>query len=93
MFISCNVSGGPGQLPHLAPTYGAVLALCTIGTKEAYDVINRPTLQRFLLKQHQEDGSYIMHADGERDIRYYKEILMPYLWGSEENKLKTATSS
>ena len=34
-------TGGPGQLPHLAPTYAAVLTLCTIGTHEAYTVIDR----------------------------------------------------
>jgi prenyltransferase beta subunit len=33
--------GGPGQLPHLASTYAAVNTLCTIGTKEAYNLINR----------------------------------------------------
>ena len=33
--------GGPGQLAHLAPTYAAVLALCTIGTEEAYNAIDR----------------------------------------------------
>lgn len=33
--------GGPGQYPHLAPTYAAVNALCIIGTEEAYDIINR----------------------------------------------------
>ncbi|KAM9293846.1 protein farnesyltransferase subunit beta-like [Gastrophryne carolinensis] len=38
---SGGFAGGPGQQPHLAPTYAAVNALCTIGTKEAYDVINR----------------------------------------------------
>ena len=63
------MTGGPGQLPHLATTYGAVLALCTLGTEHAYAVINRPALQRFLLRQHQEDGSYVMHVDGEKDIR------------------------
>lgn len=62
--------GGPGQLPHLAPTYAAILALCTLGTPEAYKIIKRPALQRFLLHMHQDDGSYIMHQDGERDIRY-----------------------
>ncbi|PIO36468.1 hypothetical protein AB205_0168840 [Aquarana catesbeiana] len=34
-------AGGPSQQPHLAPTYAAVNALCTIGTEEAYNVINR----------------------------------------------------
>ena len=33
--------GGPGQIAHLAPTYAAVNALCIIGTKEAYNTINR----------------------------------------------------
>lgn len=33
--------GGPGQDPHLAPTYAAVNALCIIGTEEAFGVINR----------------------------------------------------
>ena len=34
-------AGGPGQLSHLAPTYAAVNALMILGTKEAYEVINR----------------------------------------------------
>ena len=63
------ISGGPGQLSHLAPTYAAVLALCTQGTREAFAMINRPALQHFLLRMHQDDGSYIMHEDGEKDIR------------------------
>ncbi len=29
----------------------------------------RLTLQRFLLSMHQEDGGFIMHKDGELDIR------------------------
>ena len=62
-------TGGPGQLPHLAPTYAAVLALCTIGTKEAYSAIDRFNLQRFLYNCRQSDGSFVMHADGEVDIR------------------------
>lgn len=33
--------GGPGQYPHLASTYAAVNALCIVGTREAYNVINR----------------------------------------------------
>lgn len=67
MMLCCI--GGPGQLPHLAPTYASVLALCSLGVPEAYKVIDRPALQSFLLSMHQEDGSYIMHEDGEKDIR------------------------
>jgi len=33
--------GGPGQLPHLAPTYASVMALCSIGTEEAFNAIDR----------------------------------------------------
>ena len=53
----------------MAPTYAAVLALCTIGTEEAYQAVDRPALQQFLYSCHQDDGSFIMHQDGEVDIR------------------------
>lgn len=89
--------GGPGQMPHLACTYAAVNALCTIGTKEAFNVINRWTfvnyilfpikcvhlisfsffkpfycrekLQQFFWSVRQPDGSFIMHQNGEVDVR------------------------
>lgn len=34
-------AGGPGQFPHLAPTYAAVNSLCIIGTEKAYKAIDR----------------------------------------------------
>ncbi|KAJ1103603.1 hypothetical protein NDU88_001024 [Pleurodeles waltl] len=61
--------GGPGQHPHLAPTYAAVNALCIIGTQEAYDVINREKLLEFLFALKQPDGSFLMHIGGEVDVR------------------------
>jgi len=63
--------GGPSQLPHLAPTYAAVCALCILGRywKGAYDIINRPKLAEFLKRRRKEDGSFTMHDDGEVDIR------------------------
>lgn len=66
---SGGFGGGPGQLPHAAPTYAAVLALCTLGTEEAFEAIDRPGLQRFLFDLRQPDGSFVMHRDGELDIR------------------------
>jgi protein farnesyltransferase subunit beta len=36
--------GGPGQYPHLAPTYAAVNALCILGSLEAFSVIDRYVL-------------------------------------------------
>ena len=35
------IAGGPGQLPHLAPTYAAVLSLCSLGKDSAYKIIDR----------------------------------------------------
>ncbi|EDM03672.1 rCG62367, isoform CRA_b [Rattus norvegicus] len=61
--------GGPGQYPHLAPTYAAVNALCIIGTEEAYNVINREKLLQYLYSLKQPDGSFLMHVGGEVDVR------------------------
>ncbi|XP_071865943.1 farnesyl transferase beta subunit [Bombus fervidus] len=61
--------GGPGQHPHLASTYAAINALCTIGTPQAYQVIDRKGLKQFLASLHGEDGSFSLHKDGETDIR------------------------
>ena len=57
--------GGPGQLSHLAPTYGAVNALCCLGTERAYQVINREKLTSWMNSLRLEDGSFVMHRDGE----------------------------
>ncbi|CAH0392016.1 unnamed protein product [Bemisia tabaci] len=62
-------AGGPGQNAHLAPTYAAVLALCTVGTEEAYKVIDREKLAQFLRKVRLPSGSFVMNVDGEEDIR------------------------
>ncbi|KAH0621177.1 hypothetical protein JD844_022228 [Phrynosoma platyrhinos] len=66
---SGGFGGGPGQHPHLAPTYAAVNALCIIGTEEAYSVINREKLLEYLYSLKQPDGSFIMHIGGEVDVR------------------------
>ncbi|XP_050297473.1 protein farnesyltransferase subunit beta [Anthonomus grandis grandis] len=61
--------GGPGQYPHLAPTYAAVNALVILGTEEAFKLINRDKLYKFLQSVRQPDGSFAMHVGGEIDIR------------------------
>ena len=58
--------GGPQQLPHLATTYAATMALCILG---AFDVIDRRAMLDFLLSVKQDDGSFRMHDDGEVDLR------------------------
>ncbi|KAF9903819.1 hypothetical protein EC991_003267 [Linnemannia zychae] len=61
--------GGPGQEAHLATTYAAINTLAIIGTKEAYDVVDREKLLEFLLSVKQKDGSFTMTVGGEVDVR------------------------
>ncbi|XP_059157217.1 protein farnesyltransferase subunit beta-like [Physella acuta] len=63
--------GGPMQFPHLAPTYAAVNALCILAniTEKVFDVLNRDTLYKFLMKMKTEEGAFKMHEGGEVDIR------------------------
>ncbi|XP_063831321.1 protein farnesyltransferase subunit beta [Ostrinia nubilalis] len=61
--------GGPKQFPHLGTTYAAVNALSIIGTDEAYDSIDRSSLQKFLWTVREVDGSFALHKGGEQDIR------------------------
>jgi len=62
-------AGGPDQLAHLAPTYAAVNSLVIIGTEEAFSVVDRERMVRWLDKLRNSDGSFMMHIDGEVDIR------------------------
>ncbi|XP_065074210.1 protein farnesyltransferase subunit beta [Ochlerotatus camptorhynchus] len=62
-------AGGPGQDPHLAPTYAAVNALCIIGTDKALNAINRRTLKKFLWAVREQNGAFRMHVGGELDVR------------------------
>ncbi|KAL6074687.1 Protein farnesyltransferase subunit beta [Balamuthia mandrillaris] len=66
---SGGFAGGPGQLPHLAPTYATICALMTVGTKEAYDLVDRQAMLRFLREMKLSDGGFQMHVDGESDVR------------------------
>jgi len=79
---SGGFGGGPGQLAHLAPTYAAMSALVTIGTKEAMAVVDVGKLRAWLMRLKTlttttrrdggEDlvvGSFAMHIDGESDLR------------------------
>lgn len=61
--------GGPGQLPHCAPTYAATLSLVTVGTEAALRAIDRRRLYRFLMSMKTPEGAFRMHHDGEVDTR------------------------
>lgn len=61
--------GGPGQLSHGAPTYGSVMSLCTVGTTEALQLINREAMYDFFMSLKDPSGGFCMHKDGEVDTR------------------------
>jgi len=61
--------GGPCQLPHLAPTYAATAALVIAGCKEAYEVADREKMYRFLMRMKSPTGGFMMHEEGETDMR------------------------
>ena len=61
--------GGPSQITHCAPNYAAVLALCTIGTPEALQLINRPAMYHYFLSLKGPSGGFAIHTDGEVDSR------------------------
>ena len=46
--VQGGFSGAPGLESHLASTYAAVLAIVNIGTKEAYDIIDRQKMRTYL---------------------------------------------
>jgi protein farnesyltransferase subunit beta len=97
----CNdpVGGGfcggpyPGQSAHLAPTYAAVNTLVTIGTSDAYAVIDRAQIGSFLLRMKREDGSFTMHDDGEADVRgAYCAMAVAALTGMLDARLARGTA-
>lgn len=61
--------GGPGQYSHLATTYAAVNSLVIIGTRAAFEAIDREGLYQFLLSVREPSGAFRMHLDGEVDVR------------------------
>ena len=71
---SGGYGGGPGQYPHLAPTYAAVNALTILSGVEGVGVsalaqVDRRALYGFLLRMKQPDGSFSVCDDGECDTR------------------------
>jgi hypothetical protein len=67
---SGGFGGGHGQTSHLATTYACVLALAVCGTQEAYDVIDRRALWKWLCSLKQPNGGFQIAYGGEVDVRY-----------------------
>lgn len=66
---SGGFGGGNGQLSHLATTYAVVLALALVGGEEAYEVVDRKAMWRWLCSLKQADGGFQVCLGGEEDIR------------------------
>ncbi|KAK7417400.1 CAAX farnesyltransferase (FTase) subunit beta [Neonectria magnoliae] len=62
-------AGGFGQTPHLATTYATVLSLTLVGGDDAYDVVDRRAMWRWLCSLKQPDGGFQMALGGEEDVR------------------------
>ncbi|KAK7408913.1 CAAX farnesyltransferase (FTase) subunit beta [Neonectria punicea] len=62
-------AGGFGQTPHLATTYATVLSLALVGGDDAYDVVDRRAMWRWLCSLKQPDGGFQMALGGEEDVR------------------------
>ncbi|KAM0521169.1 hypothetical protein ACHAPE_002642 [Trichoderma viride] len=61
--------GGFGQLSHLATTYATVLSLALVGGDEAFEVVDRRSMWKWLCQLKQQDGGFQMAVGGEEDVR------------------------
>jgi protein farnesyltransferase subunit beta len=62
--------GGGRQLSHMATTYAVVLALALVGGDDAYELVDREAMWRWLCSLKQPDGGFQVCLGGEEDIRY-----------------------
>ena len=66
---SGGFGGGGGQLSHLATTYAIILALALVGGEEAFEVVDRKAMWKWLGSLKQPDGGFQVCLGGEEDIR------------------------
>jgi protein farnesyltransferase subunit beta len=61
--------GGFGQISHLCTTYAVILALAMVGGEEAYDVVDRRSMWKWLCSLKQPDGGFQVAIGAEEDVR------------------------
>ncbi|KAJ1935309.1 CAAX farnesyltransferase (FTase) subunit beta, partial [Linderina pennispora] len=66
---SGGFGGGNRQIPHLADTYAAVMALTLLDSDRALEVVDRQKMHEWLVRLKRSDGSFYMHEGGEVDVR------------------------
>ena len=63
-------AGGFGQTSHLANSYATILALILVGGTEAYELVDRRSMWKWLCSLKQPDGGFQMAVGGEEDVRF-----------------------
>ncbi|KAJ1959455.1 CAAX farnesyltransferase (FTase) subunit beta [Dipsacomyces acuminosporus] len=61
--------GGNKQIPHLAGSFAAIMAIVIVGGEGAYKIIDREAMYRWMMEMKRPDGSFSMHEGGEVDVR------------------------
>ncbi|KAJ5090247.1 hypothetical protein N7532_008931 [Penicillium argentinense] len=61
--------GGHGQTSHLASSYAAILSLAMVGTPDAFALVDRQAMWRWLGRLKQADGGFRVCEGGEEDVR------------------------
>jgi len=77
---SGGFGGGGRQTSHLATTYAVVLALALVGGEDAYEVVDRKAMWKWICSLKQPDGGFQVCLGGEEDIRCVtsRESLAPF---------------
>ncbi|KAJ5669405.1 hypothetical protein N7462_010475 [Penicillium macrosclerotiorum] len=66
---SGGFGGGHGQTSHLAGSYATVLSLALIGGEDAFALVDRHAMWRWLGRLKQADGGFSVTENGEEDVR------------------------
>ncbi|KAI0541937.1 terpenoid cyclases/protein prenyltransferase alpha-alpha toroid [Xylaria digitata] len=66
---SGGFGGGFGQQSHLATTYAMVLSLAIVGGEDAYQIIDRRAMWKWLCTLKEPDGGFRLTLGGEIDVR------------------------
>ncbi|KAH1493183.1 hypothetical protein LV164_000084 [Aspergillus fumigatus] len=64
-----GIGGGHGQMSHVASSYAAVLSIAMVGGEEAFKLIDRKAMWKWLGKLKQPDGGFTVCEGGEEDVR------------------------
>lgn len=66
---SGGFGGGHGHSSHLAGAYATMLSLAIVGGEEAYNLVDREAMWRWLGRLKQADGGFRISEGGEEDVR------------------------